>query len=298
MMNKHIIIDRITIELAGLLSGKDKFFSASIESPSYIGHLVNISMNISEIRQEDIVEVQAQTLQGPVNIAYNIVQWKGAEYPTLIYHHGNNERPFDFRGTAKNTFYQIFLKGHQLPDFNLIVIRAAFHDEDLRSYRHKMTRLANFTVMLALSARLIEELIQRLQQQNAAIVVAGISLGGLAANLHRAYYNTARAYVPMLSGASPAETFLASSYRRLAGSLAIENPEVIRDKLNFDQDFAKIQQANLYPLLARYDEYIPYSLNKQVYFGHPLKLIDKGHITAAISADVLREHIMEVLHKF
>jgi hypothetical protein len=42
-MNKHIFLDTITTSLAALMSGKKKFFTESLESPSFEEQLAPLS---------------------------------------------------------------------------------------------------------------------------------------------------------------------------------------------------------------------------------------------------------------
>jgi len=298
-MNKHIFIDRFALTLASWFGGKHKYFSASIDSPSYVGHIVNMDLQIPEIKQEGIVELSLITLNGQMEPAFQVVKWLGLDYPTIIYHHGNNERPFDYGKHAKNTFKQIILQARPAFDANLIVLRAPFHNTSLAEFRKAMLLLSNFTVMVSVSTLLIEALVSQLKMQSPqTVLVAGISLGGLVANLHRTHYNSADAYVPMLAGASPAEIFLQSQYRKITASHAKAHAQKLRQILNFDKDFKKIKHQNVFPLLARYDQYIDYEIQKHAYEGQSLKLCELGHITAVLKPDLLRNHLIEVLKKF
>lgn len=296
-MNKHIFFDRLAVTLASWIGRKDKYFSASIDSPSYIGHIVNMDLQIPEIKQEGIIELSVNTLNGQLETAFQVVKWMGADFPTIIYHHGNNERPFDYRKQAKNTFKQIIMQASPAFEANLIVVRAPFHSGSLADYRKAMLLLSNFTVMVAVSTLLIEGLISQLKMQSRqAVLLAGVSLGGLVVNLHRTHYNSANAYVPMLAGASPAEIFLQSQYRNITAKHALTHADKLRSVLNFEKDFKKIKQQNVFPLLARYDQYIDYEVQKHSYEGQSLKLCELGHITAVLKTELLRNHLREVFN--
>ena len=116
-MNIHTILDNFTISLSALLLPKSKFFRESIESPTFSEHLHGINLQLPEIKQEGQYEVEAETLIGVLDAAFRIAQWKGKEYPTIIYHHGSSENPYD------RSFNSIFpIKKMDIPA-NLIVIR-------------------------------------------------------------------------------------------------------------------------------------------------------------------------------
>lgn len=295
-MNKHALVDHFSLYATALITGQKKFFSRKLEAHSFEEHFHHIDMRIPELMQEGIFELTAHTFSGEVHPAIKVVQWLGFDYPTIIYHHGNNENPFDFREHAKNTFYQIFMKWPRRIPANLIVVRAPFHHGKLKPFLDKMTELNHFMTMIAVSVRITEWVIRQFRRRSqSAILVTGLSLGGWVTNLHRAYYNSAQAYIPIMAGAKLDEVFLTSSYRKLCGKQALAHPEVIKDKLSFYSKFRRVTTSNLYPLLARHDQYVDYYVQKPAYNGFPLRTIDTGHITGTLRPYLSREHILEVL---
>lgn len=295
-MNKHIFADQLTIGIASLLTGKRKFFSKNLHAHSFEEHLHYLDLRVPELIQEGEFELKVNTFCGELDPAIKVVQWLGYDYPIIIYHHGNNERPFDFSDNAKNTFYQIFMRWPRSIPANLILVRAPYHNGKLRHYQEKMTELNNFMAMLAVSIRVIEGIVKQFRRRSQkAVLVTGISLGGWVTNLHRAYFNTARAYIPIMAGARLGEVFVSSPYRKLSGKIVLKNPEKVREKLNFFQKFRLVTSSNLYPMLARHDQYIEYYVQKPAYNGFPLRTIDTGHITGTLRPYLSREHILEVL---
>lgn len=295
-MNKHIFLDNLTARVGALAAGKKKFFSQSIESKPFEKLVDSIEVKVPEITGEETFELEAETAAGPVGIAFRVEKWLGADYPTLIYHHGNNERPFDYGKSAKNTFRHIFVSEKEAFNLNLVVVRAPFHDISLKEYQEKITDLENFMTMIAASVKLNEELIRALPADQ-KVYTCGISLGGWVTNLHRSLYNSSSVYIPMLAGSYLGELFLQSAYRRLAGSLALENEPRIRELLNFDAAFSTVETKNVFPLLARYDRFIEYHVQRESYNGFEVQTIEAGHVTAAINARELRTHIRAVLEK-
>jgi|SRR6056297_1459916 len=294
-MNKHIFLDRLTATVASATLGKNKFFSESVESPGYKEHLEDVSLSVSSL-EKGIHELQAGTSSGKMDPAYYVAQWKGKGYPTIIYHHGNNERPFDFSRFAKNSFKNIFMDSKEPIDANLIAIRAPFHNASLKEYQKKINHLSNFVGMLSVSVRLVEEIIHRLKDQGIApVLISGISLGGWITNLHRSYYNTADVYVPLLAGAALDHLFTDSVYRKMGGRIARENPEKIKETLNFEEDFQKVKDENVYPLLGQYDQYIQYERQKKSYTTANIKVLKTGHVTSFLAAKNIREHILKIL---
>ncbi|MFN2396251.1 MAG: hypothetical protein ABR597_11245 [Bacteroidales bacterium] len=295
-MNKHIFFDNLTASVGALIAGKKKFFAKSIQSPAWEELVAGINLTIPSIEGEGIFEVNAETLAGGLDPAFRVAQWKGNEYPTIIYHHGNNERPFDFKKTAKNTFYNIFINSQENLEANLIVVRAPFHNCPLKHYQEKMLELSNFTSMIATSVKLNEEIIQQVKKVSSKpIITSGISLGGWVTNLHRGIYNTSTAYAPIMAGTFPGELFLKSKYRKMTSELALNNPEKIRKVLNFNNDFEKQRTPDVFPLLARYDQFVEYNVQKESYNESSIKTIENGHVTGALNSKELRKHLLLVL---
>ncbi len=286
-MNIHNFLDNFTLSLSALLLPKSKFFRQSIESPTFSEHLQGISLSLPEIKQEGQYEVKAETLIGVLNPAFRIAQWKGKEYPTIIYHHGSGENPYD---TSFNSIFPVKKIG--IPA-NLIVIRAPFN-RSAKEYMTSIKKLSNFVAMLSVSMKLIEQLISFCRDKGTScVVVSGISLGGWVANLHHTFFNSADNYKPLMAGAGFAEVFLNSVYKKLTAPLAEENPDQLRMILNFDDNFAKVDNSNVFPLLGRYDQIIKFERQKQCYNEHSLTVLEKGHITGALAYKQLREHILE-----
>jgi hypothetical protein len=252
--------------------------------------------DVPEINGEGTFEVSAVTPAGILDPAFRVEKWVGTGYPTIIYHHGNNERPFDYRKGAKNTFLNIFVKARNTFDANLIVVRAPYHNSSLKEYQEKMTDLQNFMAMIAAAVKLNETLIGALRQHSdQPVITTGISLGGWVTNLHRALFNSADRYVPLMAGAFLGELFLESRYRKMTGENAVGADGVIRELLNFDRAFGVVETRNVFPLLAKYDQFIEYPVQVKSYEGIEVRTIENGHITGALNTRNLRNHVLAVL---
>lgn len=295
-MNRHIFIDRLSVFIASLLAGKKKFFSESTDSPSFGELIGEIDFEMPAVRGEGTFELAVNYKGEPLSAAFRVEKWLGFEHPTIIYHHGNNERPFNYGKNAKNTFYNIFVRERDRFHTNLIVVRAPFHDLSLKEFREKMSKLENFMLMTGCSVKMNEAIIRRIREDShAAVYTCGISLGGWVSNLHRALYNTATYYIPLLAGTCLAALFLESNYRKLTAKAAIEDAERLRKLLDFKDIFEGIRPGNVFPLLARYDQFVEYSVQEAGYRGMDLTILEAGHITAALNARMLRQHILNAI---
>jgi hypothetical protein len=295
-MNVHVLLDKITVHSAAAAVKEFRFFQDSLKSADLAAHIGAVSMRLPALQGKAKYELEAETLVGMLDPAFMISQWHGADYPTILYHHGNNERPFDLGMTSKNSFKNIFLAGKTPFPANLIALRAPFHT-DLRIYMREVRRLDKFAAMLAVSVRLVEALVQALRVKNQReVIVTGISLGGWVTNLHKAYFDSADRYIPMLAGAALDEVFTHSLYRRLAGENVQQDPEPVRAVLNFEPAYSHANLENVYPLLGRYDSIIEYERQKHAYTERSLRVLDKGHTTSAVAFGDLRKHVMESMN--
>jgi hypothetical protein len=295
-MNKHIVLDALVAHMASLAAGKRKFFAERLDAPTFEDAIAGVGADIPVIDSEGSHEIRVSTPAGTLDPAFRVVQWLGPAHPTIVYHHGNNERPFDFGYAAKNTFYRIFVRGRRPVGANLIIVRAPFHNGSMRAYQERMLDLGNFVRMISTSVKINELLISEIRRENhQKIITCGISLGGWVTNLHRSFFNSSTLYAPLLAGTYLGELFLTSKYRRLTGRKALQQPDLLRHILNFNNEFEKVETKNVFPLLARYDQYIEYDVQAKSYDGHPIHTIASGHITGAVNADALRDHLAGVL---
>jgi hypothetical protein len=298
MINKHIFYDRLTATLGSVASGKKKFFANTIDSQDFETHIRASDIEVKDL-EPGLHEFRIDSLEGPLDAAFLVHQFNKSRLPTIIYHHGNNERPFDFSKKSLNTFKSIFVDSPQAISANIIAIRAPFHDLTLQEYHENISDLSKFMAMLSVSVSLVEALVFTLHGLNSTpVVVSGISLGGWVTNLHRTFFNSADLYVPLLAGAALDDLFIHSRYCKMAGSLARENPDKIVRALNFEDRFQSVTERNVLPLLARYDQFIRCDRQQKSYSDHPIKVIDKGHITAALSSRDLRDHILSSMRRY
>jgi len=81
----------------------------------------------------------------------------------------------------------------------------------------------------------------------------------------------------------------------MGGKIARETPEKIQAILNFEEDFQKVKDENVYPLLGQYDQYIQYERQRKSYSTENIKVLKTGHVTSFLAAKNIREHILKIL---
>lgn len=295
-MNRHELLDIATIRLSSLFLGGTKFFAHSIDSPPLVEVTTETTPPIDDLGDPSTAgrhDVVVDTPLGEFEAAYLPWRWLGAEYPTLIYHHGSGEQPFDVGRFSANSFRRLFLATEEDLPVNLIAIQAPFHDGSNREYIRMMGDLENFVGMLAASAGLLEAITERLADRtDGSVAVSGISLGGWVINLHRACFGSAHRYVPLFAGAALGEMFASSAYRYMTADAARSRPSRLRELLNFETEFRGVDADDCAPLLGRYDRIIEYDRQRSSYTGMSIAVLDRGHVTGSLAGGSLREHVL------
>jgi len=296
MTNVHELIDVGTIRISALFLRDSKFFARSLDSRPLIEVASESEASVDDIGSAGERTVTVDTPIGAFEAAYIPWQWRGPDYPTLIYHHGSGERPFDFGRFSSNSFRRLFVATDDVIPANLVAVRAPFHGGSNVDYARAMGELENFVGMLAASVALVDALATQANDRTGGPVLAsGISLGGWVVNLHRACFDTVDRYVPIFAGAALGEMFVSSVYRKMTAEAARRRPNHLREVLDFGEEFRAVEAANCAPLLARYDRIIEYDRQRPAYAGMSLSVLDNGHVTGSLATDRLREHVLRVL---
>ncbi len=294
-MNYHEVLDEATVRLSSALLGSNKFFATSLESPP-IGEVIQESSTDlqGDIETESAQTRPVETPNGTYEAGYLVWQWKRPTLPTILFHHGSGEDPFDVGRFASNSVKRLFEDPADIPA-NIIAVRAPYHDGSAGEYANAMGELEDFVGMLSASTALVEALREQLVAQGSpVVVVSGISLGGWVTTLHRAYHDSAQLYAPIFAGDRLGEMFVSSAYRRMTGGLAQEHPDTLREILDFGDAYASAT-AESRPMLGRYDRIIELEVQQSAFADEDLSVIDYGHVTGALQSQRLRDHVVEAM---
>ena len=94
-MGFNEFVDNYSMSIAGALI-KKKYFSEGVESRKIKEWLDHVQLDFPKINGEGYYKIKVQ-YDGVTNeAAFRIEQWKGIQYPTIIYHHGAAEGGYDF----------------------------------------------------------------------------------------------------------------------------------------------------------------------------------------------------------
>lgn len=303
-MNVHALADRLVAAAGGIYGDKMKFFREGCESP----HVSTIIRNL-EIEFTSPTEAQLPNDVGrehgaragedywvPVrygeieaNARYRLLYWAGPAARSIIYHHGSGETKY----AARIRKIAAAMDGAEY--VNIIAVSVPFNSS-MKEYLYGVGRLARFAFMLASSVRLTEELVGYLQSLGAErIACAGMSLGGWVTNLHHSYYNSCSEYLPIFAGTAPGHLFSETIYSKLLAK-AVRSPENLRrisEALNFEQDFAQQSNENVYPCMARYDQFIHFDHQTGIYRPQQIRILERGHVTGAAASSELARHLAQ-----
>ena len=288
-LNRHGLIDTVAISAGALFF--PGYFRNKVESASFEEHLKGVLVNVPEMKDEKEYNIKASTLVGELDTAVRMAQWKGTEYPTVIYHHGAMEIPYDYG--FKNIFP---LDKIELP-VNLFLIRAPFHTQR-KSFMKGMVATENWLAMMAVSICVIEQVIRQVRaKSDQKILLGGTSLGGYISNLHHIHFNTADVYTPLLAGLAMHDTFLNSVYRKAVDEFPKSQPKLMTRLFDFQPAFEQCGHPHdhVFPLLGKYDAIIRFEVQRDSYAGLDVETIEKGHTTGALSYEALRNHMLDKL---
>ena len=288
-MSLHKFIDNLGITVGGTLIN-NRYFSAGVDSKRVKDLLTEVELDLPKIKEEGYYPFNVKHEGVSYEAAFRIEQWKGGQYPTIIYHHGAAEGSYDF------SFNRILAKNKNDIGANLIAIQALFNHNN-KEFLESIAYLSNYTLMLAASVLTVEHLIRQVKMiSDNRVIVTGLSLGGFVTNLHFAYYNTADIYKPILAGARLGEVFLDSAYAKMTADKAKADPEKLRTILNFEDDIRNLDQKNIFPLLAEYDQLVKYDTNSVDFNSEQISQMPYGHSTGATKFSLLRKHILKGLN--
>ncbi|MFC7193828.1 hypothetical protein ACFQL4_02840 [Halosimplex aquaticum] len=223
-MNPHALLDVAALRLSGFLYRDRKLFARSVDAPPLVDVAAEAEATVDDVAVAGRHDIAVDTPVGTFDAAYMPWQWLGPEYPTVVYHHGSSEQPFDFGRFSSNTFRRLFVATNAEVPANVVAIRTPFHGGPREDYVDAMSDLANFVGMVASSTALMEAIrAGATDRTDGPVILSGTSLGGFAATLHRAVYGTADRYVPLLAGAAFGELFVSSVYRHVAAESALHD---------------------------------------------------------------------------
>ena len=283
-MNIHSCIDTLSIKMGSLYGDKVKFFREDIESEplTEMPGALEIDFSPVEGAGEYSVPVRYGDIEGIAR--YNIINWADKKAPSVLFHHGSGETDYTRR------IRKIFRK-EEHAHINVIAVSIPFN-RTMKEYLYGIGSLRRFAFLLSSSVRLIEGLGVWLKTLGfEKIVVTGISLGGWITNLHYSLYGSLDEYRPVFAGGALDHLFTDSMYRKMTAFPAREHPEKLKEALNFEDAFRAKSPNNVYPFLARHDQYILFERQKGIYLPENTSVLEKGHITGSMDANALREHI-------
>lgn len=268
-----------------------KFFRDDADCAPLQAHLDATTVDMPPFdERRPSAHVRAQTRVGALTASYRVVRWRGAGFPTVIFHHGTGEIG------GMRAFHMIFTATKRKHSaLNLIAVCAPWHDS-IRAFCDGNRSAERWAAMMATSVHLIEALIRHLRPTlRAPIAVSGLSLGGYVANLHNLRFGSADKVFPLLGGAQLGDVFLDSALTKLvARAKADANADAIRAAFNYGDALTPDHLANTYALLARDDQLVKLDRELPVYRTQPVRVLPGSHVTCGVrDGETMYQHIVE-----
>ena len=256
------------------------YFANGVQTDNFSQHLEAINLDIPDWNSEGLYEVKASTKAGILDPAFLVYKWNSNTSNTLIFHHGASEYPF--YGIFSNIFKKETLDNLSV---NLIVVRTPFHKQK-GNLKQGTASLSTFMATMATSVKLTEKLIHSLRQKGVLTIgIGGFSLGAVIANRHRVAYNSADFYVPIV-GTVAHEKFFIFPKKNTTES-EIERNKIITQHLNFSAQWQEIQSPNAFPVMARYDAFLPLHQHAPAYGNLEVEVWNTGHLSTALFYDAM-----------
>lgn len=284
----HEGVDRLYVALMRRIV--PPIFRRGSTSPPLHDHVAAVELQLPPLAGDQRHAVTARSLVGSLQAGFRVRLGSRPELPVLIYHHGLGEIPHD------QTFRRIFPRRTPI-DAHLVIVRAPFHGSYIDCARGLAT-LSQFLAMCAVTVTLTEALRVAFAERGArGCVVAGISLGGFVTLLHHITYGSASCYAPQLAGPDFAHTLLSTPCRRFLPAQVRAQPGDLPARLDFRAAFRASDTQRIFPLLGRYDLWMPYAHHHAEYAasGVPVTPIGRGHMTGSWAFAQLRAHLLTSL---
>ena len=281
--NLNFLVDKVAYS-------EPVYFPNGVETADFTEHLEAINLEIPDWNREGLYEVKASTKAGVLDPAFLVYKWDSDTSNTLIFHHGASEYPF--YGIFSKIFKKAILNDLGI---NLIVVRTPFHKQK-GALRQGTANLSTFMATMATSVKLTEKLIHTLRQKGVqTIEIGGFSLGAVITNRHRVAYNSADFYVPIVGTVAHEKFFIFP--KKKATESEIERNKIITHHLNFSAQWQENQSPNVFPIMARYDLFLPLHEHAPAYGNLEVEIWNTGHLSTALFYDAMRYVLLKRLKK-
>jgi hypothetical protein len=257
-------------------------FQDGWDSPSLQDHLTALDFELPRLPTSGRAAFAVSSLIGDLSAAIHVVAAGHSDSPVLVFHH-------DFGDNPPTRAMKAAFGGRRADDLAVYVVEAPFHDHP-RARRTASRSLAAHLAMQAVSVAATEQLLRASRVAQAPLrIVAGYGQGGFVTNRHHMIHDSADLYIPLMAGTAEAELFLAglpSSPR------AKRQPEQLRDRLNFDEDWRERDHRNVFPVLGSADSVNLFTPQARSYDKTPIEVWPVSHTVGEETAERIRAKIL------
>jgi len=263
-VNRDVLLDRAFLLGIRALTHRRRYFRDGVASSPFDVHLAEVCVEWPALDGVATTAVRAETLAGPLRAALSVRKWVGADAPTLVWHHGGGEYPYD-------TLFEGAFPDPAAVEANLVVVRAPGH-ETRSGVLDVGATLDRYLATMAVAVDATEHVVAATTGRS---VVAGYSLGGFVTNRHHVAHDSADAYVPFMAGTAHGVVFLTTVP---AAPRALAAPALVRERLDFTDEWRARDHDHVHAVLGLHDCLNRYETQRASYPGLDPEVWCLGHV--------------------
>ena len=214
--------------------------------------------------------------------------------PTIISHHG--------LGNINHwRITRILINKEMLTRYNVISIKASFHGNTSEFSDNCVNKFYNIALTVAGSIIMENELVNFCKTHSKEKVLAtGFSMGGIVASWHYYLYNTADAYMPVVSYPNFGEIIFCDEHKNFFKNLTdIPNKDEYINCFSVSKELMDQREKDkITVILGEDDELVPYKYSSEFWRDYNVKTFNTGHVTTiVVKINEIRKILEELMSK-
>lgn len=208
--------------------------------------------------------------------------------PLLIYHHGLAEIPYT------STWERLLPKSSPFPAHS-VAVQAPYHNRISEPLATGFSSAQHVYQMFAGSLRVYELMQEQFEADGAAYTVTGgLSWGGITSLLYEAFFQTARATIPMFASPNLAQV-LADGAELIGRPLPLPR-EKLDAIFDFTPAYEQCDKDRVFPVMGEDDLFFRFDRHAVVYSQERVLAVPSAHVGAMWHARrQIHRHVLEIL---
>ncbi len=237
----------------------------------------NLSYNFSQTDSKNfLLRFEYNNIKGEVKAELGSVF--NPKLPTIINHHGlgniNHKR-----------VTQVLVSREMAAKYNIITIKACFHQSVNEFVDKCVNKFSNIALTTAASIVMENELVNFCKiHSDKKILATGFSMGGIVASWHYFLYNTADAYLPVVSYPNFGEIIFCEEHKNFFKHITdIPNKDAYINCFLVSKDIQDARdKSKITVILGEDDELVPYKYSSEFWRDYNVKTFNTGHVTTIV----------------